>query len=198
MTSSPASALGLTLRHPDRYADVREAAAGHAADHGCGLAQLTAVDAREVAVLVRATHSSYVLESATGIGYRALHIADASGRTGRLDSVEPDGAHVELAAANVRRHAMEERVRIHHGKAVEVFAALNGPYDLLVLDPPTIAAPALYDEFVRLVRVGGSLFAKDVSGESLSPDFLARLGSDDRLLASFATGLGQVLATRTR
>lgn len=199
MTTATDLATALTLRRPDRYAEVRDETAAHVAQHECDLVPLSPLDGRALGVLVRATHSSYVLELGTGLGYPGLHIAAAFGQTGRLDTVEADPSHAALAEANFRRFTLDSRIRIHHGRATEVVPALNGPYDLLVLGCGGADYAALFDEFARLLRVGGSVFVRAQGGIEVLPEaFLERLATDDRFLPSFAPGIETILATRTR
>ena len=198
MTTADDPAETLTRLHPDRFAEVREEALAHGAEHGCGTAPPTFLRVRELAVLVRAMHASYVLELGTGLGYGGLHIVDAFGRTGRLDTVERDPAHAKLAEANFRRFAFDERVRVHCGRAAEVVSALNGPYDLIVLDDDSVGYLALYEDLLRLVRTGGSIIAGAGSEDASLPGFLARLAEDDRVLPSFGPGLRHTVAVKQR
>ncbi|MCZ2111976.1 MAG: class I SAM-dependent methyltransferase [Dehalococcoidia bacterium] len=199
MTADPA--LSLTHRRPDRFATVRESAPAHRLEHGCDLDVLNEVEARELAVMVRATHSSYVLELGTGIGYSGLHIAASFGTTGRLDTIESDPRHARMAAHSFAYFALDERTRVHTAPAEDVVPALSGPYDLLILDAAWVAYPGLYEQFIRLLRTGGSLclFPREGPGRGPETDpFLRRLASDDRLLPWFAPGLQRIIATRVR
>lgn len=195
------AAFALTMHRPDRFAAVREGADAHRLDHGCHLEVLSELEARELAVIVRATHSSYVLEIGTGIGYSGLHIAAGFGATGRLDTIEADPQHARLATEAFARYALDERTRVHAAAAHEVVPALSGPYDLLVLDTEWAVYPRLYEHFIRLLRIGGSLYLVPREGFGANPEsdpFLRRLADDDRLLPWFAPHLRRVLATRTR
>ncbi len=190
----------LTARRGDRYREVREQAEDHAAGHGCVLRTLTELEARELAVLVRATHSSYVLQLGTGVGYASLQIAGGFGATGRLDAIEPDAVHAGLTVANMQRFGLGERLRMHTTGAREVVPALSGPYDLAVLDGAWADYAPLFDDLLRLLRVGGSLWTIPREGfpDAAADPFLARLAEDERVLTWFAPGLRRVLAVRLR
>jgi len=198
MTSTHERAESLTRLHPDRFAEVREEAVAHCAEHGCDATPVSFERARELGVLVRAMHASYVLELGTGLGYGGLHIVDAFGRTGRLDTVERDPVHAGLAEANFRRFAFTERVRVHAGRAAEVVPALNGPYDLIALDANPAGHLELYEHLLRLVRTSGSIVVAPGAGGEAAPALLARLAEDDRVLPSFGPGLRHVVAVRLR
>ena len=56
----------LTAARDDRYAEVVEGVAAHAAAHGCGMEVPSAAETRTLSVLVRATRATYVLEIGGG------------------------------------------------------------------------------------------------------------------------------------
>ncbi len=188
----------LTQLHPDRFADVRNEAVTHCAEHGCDAIPATFLRAREMGVLVRAMHASYVLELDAGLGYGGLHVVDAFGRTGRLDTIERDPGHAALAGASFRRFAFAERVRVHCGRVVEVVPALSGPYDLIALNGAAAACLPVFEDLIRLVRTGGAIILGKASDEMASSAFHSRLAEDDRLLPSFGPGLRHTLAVRQR
>ncbi|HXU22603.1 MAG TPA: class I SAM-dependent methyltransferase [Tepidiformaceae bacterium] len=192
----------LTGRRPDRYAEVLDAMAPHRRSHGCALVSPTAAQARELAVVVRATRATYVLELGAGLGYAALHMVSAFGYTGRLDAVEGDPVHATLMEEHVRRYALEERIRVQRAAANEVVSALSGPYDLLVIHPGSGDVTLIYEDLLRLLRTNGSLVALAGSDAPASrteglPSFAERLADDDRILPSFGPG-ERVFATRIR
>lgn len=206
MDDSGPLAETLTLKGGDRYAEVREAAAAHAAEHGCGLSEMGLLQGRALAVLVRATHSSYVLELGSGLGYSGLNIMSSFGATGRLDTIEPDPVHARITEGNLDRYSFGDRSRVHTASAAQVIPALSGPYDLIVLNNGWKDAPKLYDDLLRLVRTGGSILALDPHEHAQQPGadaqsaiaFLSRLAEDDRLAVSFGVHLEHIIATRIR
>lgn len=192
----------LTAHRPDRYAEVLDGAVAHRAAHGCTLAIPTAAQARELAVVVRATRATYVLELGAGLGYAAFHMVGAFGYTGRLDAVEGDPVHATIMEENARRFALEERIRVQRAAAAEVVSALSGPYDLLVIHPGSGDMTLVYEDLMRLLRINGSLVAlagSDATGTRREGEagFAERLADDDRILPSFGPG-DRVFATRIR
>lgn len=201
MEDEASLAQALTAMRPDRFADVRERALEHVADHGCDARPPSVLEARRLTVLTRATHSSYVLEVGTGLGYGSLQIAAAFGQTGRLDTIEPDPVHAALAEAAFRRYALDDRVRVQGTAARQVLPALSGPYDLVVAHARADVVAPLYEDVMRLLRVGGTLFFSAVphaSEPGRERDLLERLAIDDRVAAMFGPGLAPVMATRLR
>lgn len=197
MANSGEWAEALTALRGDRFAAVREEALAHCAEHGCTGTPATTLRGREIGVLVRATHASYVLELGTGLGYSGLQALDGFGRTGRLDTIESDPAHAKLAEENFRRFGFEERVRVHRARDSEVAPALNGPYDLVMLDSDPAGYAGLYEHLLRLVRTGGSLLVS-AGGETEARELFERLAVDERVAARFGPLPGEVLAVRVR
>lgn len=204
MTIPPDAATALTARRGSRFEPMRDEVVAHAKAHGCALEPLARTDLREVEVLTRATHSSYVLELGAGVGQATLHIASAFGRTGRLDAVEPDPVHADLLENLVRRYALEEVVRVHRAAPTTVVSALSGPYDLIVVHEGLAALAGGYEDLVRLLRTGGSLILRIPAAERVpgaaagEGGLLQRLAEDPRVAPWFARDLDRVIATRVR
>ena len=198
------AATALTARRPGRFEPIHDEVVAHIAAHGCQLEPLSPADLRELEVLTRATHSSYVLELGAGLGEGTLHIAAAFGRTGRLDAVEADPAHADLLENLVRRYALDQVVRVHRAAPATVIRALSGPYDLLVAHEGLGALAAAYEDLVRLLRTGGSLIlrippAERIPGAAATEGgLLQRLADDPRVAPWFSRDLDRVIATRIR
>lgn len=195
------AATQLTSRRGTRYESVREEIEAHRAEHGCDTQRWSLLQARELAVLVRATHSSYVLQVGGGNGYGVLQVASALGSTGRVDVVEPDSVHASLIADNLERYGLGERVRIHAAAASEVVPPLSGPYDLIVGDAGWATYLPLYEDLLRLLRTGGTLYLLPRGAPGAEPGadpLLGHLAEDERLLTWFAPDLERVLAVRVR
>lgn len=198
----PGLAETLVSRRPDRFAALRDHIQRHMGAHGCSVAPLGTVEARELAVLARATHSSHVLELSAGLGESTLHLASSFGQTGRIDAVEADDAHASFIDEMARLFALEQVVRVQRAPAQRVIPALSGPYDLLVLHG--VVPETMTDDLVRLVRTGGSILILPGPGQASIANvpgeggILDRIATDPRLLAWFAPGLTRVLASRVR
>ena len=197
-----ALAISLTLRRPDRYEKVRETIQGHRKDHHCAVEPMSHQDGRELAVITRATRSSYVLEVGSVLGYSGLNIVSSFGQTGRLDIVEPDPQHARLAEEAFERFTVAERVRINNSTVQDVVPALAGLYDLIVFNEGWAALADVYEHWLRLVRIGGTLLVRSGAAgpddQRSVADLLGRIADDDRLDPWFAPRLERVLATRQR
>jgi ribosomal protein L3 glutamine methyltransferase len=81
-----------------------------------------------------------VLDLCTGSG--CIAIATALALPGaRVDAVDISAGALEVAARNVRRHRLSDRVRLFHS---DLFADIpQRPYDLIIANPPYVPAGSL-------------------------------------------------------
>jgi predicted O-methyltransferase YrrM len=196
-------ARSLTLERDDRYSEVREAIAPHREKHGCAIPLMDPTDGRELSVITRVSHSTYVLELGSALGYAGLHVVESFGRTGKLDIIEYDEEHSRLASEAFARFAYSDRVRLHTGSAREILIALNGPYDLVIVNAGWASLGQSYDDLVRVTRIGGSLLLRTSTAESDADRDGARaaavrMAEDYRLAPWFEPGLQTILASRVR
>jgi len=99
-----------------------------------------------------------VLELCTGSGCLAVLACDIFPNA-QVDATDISEAALEVAAINVAKHDLAERVTLHHGDLLEPIG--NATYDLILANPPYVAAKAIADlppEFAhepRLALAGG-------------------------------------------
>lgn len=96
-------------------------------------------------VLLEGLPEPAVLDVGTGSGAIALAIADEH-PDARVTAIDSSAGALEVAAANLERTGLGERVTLVHRDLAE---PLGGPYDLVVSNPPYVAAdelPALQPE----------------------------------------------------
>jgi release factor glutamine methyltransferase len=122
-----------------------------------------------------------VADVGTGSGAIAIAIAIACPKADVWATDISYGA-VALARANVRRHRLEDRVRVRYG---DLLAPVPGPIDLIVANLPYIAASAAAEHPDLLSEPAAAVFA---DGDGLGPyrrlvDAAAtRLANDGALL----------------
>lgn len=110
--------------------------------HARRLLNLEAETARLLAILVRSTRRTRVLEIGTSNGYSAIWLAWAlRPLDGHLTSIERDGAKQAEADINLRRVGLRDGVTLHKGDATTVVAALPGPFDCVFFDADRRSAP---------------------------------------------------------
>lgn len=116
-------------------------------------------------------HPARVLDLCTGSGCLAVLAAKAFAQA-RVDASDIAKSALDVARINVRRHRMGKRIRLVRS---DLYAALKAErYDLIVSNPPYVAAPVMsalpreYRHEPRLALAGGA--------DGL--DFVARILAD--------------------
>jgi len=96
-----------------------------------------------------------VLELGCALGYTACCLA-ASAEGRRVDTIEGDSLHVQIARENINQVGLGSRITVHHGDFGKVLPQLPGDYDIAFFDglSPT---PAMIMDLHRKLRPGGTL-----------------------------------------
>ncbi len=149
----------VNLYGQDPYAHVYRASDEHREAHGeeCGAYPSSPLSMRLVSVLVRATGARRILEIGCGLGYSALHLAQATGPDGSIDTIDRFPQHVSLARQNVAAAGLAGRVRILVGEADDVLPTLSGPYDFVFDDGWFVQEPHYLETMLDVMRPGGLL-----------------------------------------
>jgi predicted O-methyltransferase YrrM len=158
---------------PPGDALVREMEA-YAAEHRVPIAD------REVAtfleITARAIGARKVLEIGMAIGYSVLHLARGMGEGGVVVTIEPSDEMINASRAYLARAGFLDRVRIEHGKALDVMPNLQDTFDLVFID----AVKQEYVQYLELalsrLRIAGVvvvdnlLWGGQVAGDIRSAD----------------------------
>lgn len=137
-------------------ADAAQRAAG---DRGpLSLRALAPSVARLVVGLGLAAGAQRLVELGTSHGYSTVALAEVARRTGgRLTSVDADPAKHALAAANLERAGLRDRVQLLTAPVAEAATELPAAIDLLLIDVPlegvTAALPRLLERLAPRVAV---------------------------------------------
>jgi len=103
-------------------------------------------------------HTRRVLDLCTGNGSLAVLAAMAYPEV-RVDAADLSTAALEVAAINVTRHQLDDRITLLQSDGL---ANVNGPYDLILCNPPYVnaksmdALPAEYRAEPELALAGGA------------------------------------------
>ncbi len=103
-------------------------------------------------IVADAVGATRFLEVGTGLGYTAALMADAGRGRCRVDTIENDPLHAEIAEAELRERGLGRSVQVLLGDAAEVVADLTGPYDVVFLDGDV----DVHEHVDRLLRPGGA------------------------------------------
>ncbi|WP_232374923.1 O-methyltransferase [Mycolicibacterium mengxianglii] len=90
--------------------------------------------AQLLGLLVRIAGARRVLEIGTLGGYSTICLARAVGPEGSVVTLEYEPRHAEIAAANLTRAGVADRVQIVVGAALDTLPTLTGEFDFVFID----------------------------------------------------------------
>ena len=126
-----------------------------------------------------------ILEIGTFTGYAALHLARGLAPEGTLHTIEANAEIAYIAKKYIANAGLENRVKLHIGRAEEIIPTLPGTFDLVFIDGGKQHYARHFDLVIDRVRSGGFLLADNVlwSGKVLTdPDTWDK---DTRLIHQF-------------
>ncbi|MBS1885208.1 MAG: O-methyltransferase [Actinobacteria bacterium] len=145
---------------------VLEAAQTDADDGGLPPIQVTAPQARLLAILCRTIGARRILEFGTLGGYSTIVMARTLPSDGLLTTLEHDPHHAEVAWANIERAGLADMVDLRVGAALETLPLLAsegcGPFDFVFIDADKENTPAYFAWALDRTRPGGLIFADNV------------------------------------
>ena len=112
------------------------------------------IEGRFLELLVAGTGAKRVLEIGTFTGYSALSMAAAMPEDGRIDTLDIEPKHAEVAQRYFDRSPDGRKIRLHLGPALETIDQLEGEFDFVFID----ADKENYDAYFEAVLprlVGG-------------------------------------------
>jgi len=117
-------------------------------------------------LLARIRGARSILEIGTLGGYSTIWLARALPDDGKLISLEYENKHAEIAAANVARAGLADRVEIRVGAALDGLADLEregaGPFDLVFIDADKANIPSYVTSALRMSRPGSVIVVDNV------------------------------------
>jgi len=159
-------------------------------------------------LLAKAQGARRVLEIGALGGYSTIWLARALPKDGRVVTLEVEAKHAEVAAANIARAGLQDRVEIRLGRALETLPKLlaekRGPFDLFFLDADKANTRVYFEWTLKLSRPGSLIVVDNVvrrgelaDASSPSPDvrgmreFLDALASESRVSATGIQTVGR-------
>ena len=139
-----------------------DAALADSAAAGLPPIAVTAPMGKLLHLLARTAGARRILEIGTLGGYSTIWLARALPAEGKLVTCEIDPHHAEVAAANLVRAGVDDKVDIRVGPARETLAGLDGPFDVAFVDADKASGAEYFHECVRLVRSGGVIVVDNV------------------------------------
>ena len=145
----------------DLHNDLYELSHAHRIEHGednCTCWPSPPARAPIWHLLAEMVEARRFLEIGCGLGYTAALMADAGGPEARVDTIEIDPLHADVAERELARKGLGDRVRVLRGDASDILPTLTGPYDVAFADGGDDVIP----ELTRLTRLGGVVFGGQV------------------------------------
>ena len=120
----------LVLEHDDALQD----ALADSAAAGLPAIEVSPQAAQLLGLLVRMAGARRILEIGTLGGYSTICLARAAGPESSVVTLEYEPRHAEVAAANLRRAGVGDRVEIIVGAALDTLPTLTGRFDFVFID----------------------------------------------------------------
>ena len=159
-----------------------------------------------IEVLARAIGARRIFELGSGYGYSAYWFARAAGSDGEVHCTDGDPENEKKAADYLGRAGLWDRVRYHVGDAVEMLAAVEGPFDIVYNDIDKHGYPAAWKAARGRVRVGGLYICdnvlwsgrvtEDSPADDVRPGWTEAIKEHNSLIASDEDFLSTIVPTR--
>lgn len=156
-------------------ADLARALA-HNAEESLPAIDVSRTQAELLALLVRMSGATRVLEVGTLGGYSTIQLARAVGEAGSVTTLELNLKHAEVAADNLVAAGLSDRVEIEVGPALELLTEMldspPAPFDFVFIDADKRNSPEYFMLTRRLCRPGATIVVDNVvrQGTLIDPE----------------------------
>lgn len=125
---------------------------------------VTASQGKLLHLLVKMSGAKTVLEVGTLGGYSTIWMARALPEGGRLTTIENEKKHAEVAAKNIERAGLSDKVEIISAAAIEALPTLTdrAPFDLFFIDADKESTAAYFAWAMKLSRPGSVIIVDNV------------------------------------
>lgn len=133
--------------------------------------EVSAQAAQLLYLMVKISGARRVLEVGTLAGFSTICLARGVGAEGSVVTLEYNPRHAEVAADNLRRAGVADRVEMVAGAALDTLPGLTGDFDLVFIDADKENNAAYVEHAVRLGRPGTVIIVDNAvrSGRILAP-----------------------------
>ncbi|MEO5576229.1 MAG: class I SAM-dependent methyltransferase [Gaiellaceae bacterium] len=167
------------------------------------------IEGRFLELLVHGSGATRILEIGTFTGYSALSMAAALPPGGRIDTLDIEPTHAEVAQRYFDRSPHGSKITLHLGPALETIAKLTGEFDLIFIDADKENYDAYFEAVLPRLAERGLIAIDNTlwSGRVLDPQdetttLIAalndKLAADDRIVAVQLTVRDGVTLIRKR
>jgi caffeoyl-CoA O-methyltransferase len=113
------------------------------------------IEGRFLELLVFGLGAKRVLEIGTYSGYGSLSMAAGLPPGGRIDTLELEEEHAEVARRYIAESPYADRITVHVGPAAETLERLDGPFDLVFIDADKTGYRGYYEAVLPKLSPGG-------------------------------------------
>ena len=167
------------------------------------------IEGRFLEQLVAVMGARRVLEIGTFTGYASLSMAAALPADGRIDTLDIEPKHAEVAQRYFDRSPHGSKITLHLGPALETITSLEGEFDLVFIDADKENYDAYYEAVLPRLSARGLIAIDNTlwSGRVLDPPdetskLIAalndKLAADERVVAVQLTVRDGVTLVRRR
>ena len=112
--------------------------------------------------LVRYQKPEQILEVGTAVGFSALLMWEASGKSARITTIENYEKRIPIARENFAKNGADAQITLLEGDAAEVLKTLDGAYPMIFMDAAKGQYSAFLPDVLRLLSPGGLLITDNV------------------------------------
>lgn len=183
--------------------DALRAARASTGPAGMPAIEVSAQHGHLLTLYAKLTKARRVLEIGTLAGYSTICLARGVGPQGQVITLEYEARHAEVAAANLARAGVADRVVVIVGAALDTLPTLTGPFDLFFIDADKENNPAYVEAAIGLAAPGALIVVDNIArgGRVLDPapddaqaiavrDTVAMMGEHPRLDAAAIQTVG--------
>jgi caffeoyl-CoA O-methyltransferase len=117
---------------------------------------------RHLELTTRMARARRVVELGSGYGYSSFWFARGVGDDGEVIGIDNDPEHARLAEGYLRRAGVWDRCSTLTGDALERFATIEGPIDLVFCDIDKDGYPAAWEAVADRLEPGGVFVCDNV------------------------------------
>ena len=149
----------------DAHLDLYRLSNQHRRKHGrgCDVYPSDPLQAPLWTVIASLTNARRILEVGCGHGYTAVVMASAARPDCRVDTIEADPDHADLAEQAFQQRGLSRRIRVLRGQGQNTLPKLNGHYDVVFLDGDWREYPRYLPYLRRLTSPGSIVVTANLS-----------------------------------
>lgn len=118
--------------------------------------------ARFLGFLTALTGAKNILEIGTAIGYSAMLMYNASGKTAHITTLERDEEMFLSARRNIKNLGLSGAIKPVFGDAAEELDYIDGVFDLIFIDAAKGQTGILFDKCLSKIKTGGLIVTDNV------------------------------------